>query len=242
MLRHNLEVATGQDCDEALLEAAVASHFRMLAEMFVLPRFTRDEITTAVVTSGEHHLRDAFAHAGAVVALPHSGNWDLAGAWACSTGMPVTTVAERLQSEQFAAYLRFRESLGMEVLAHDDTASMGRLVAAVRSRRLVCLVADRDLGGSGVPVAWGSSGATASLPAGPAIVARRTGAALVPAVCSYLGDQMEISFGPPVPAAPGRDGLVQMTQQLATYFATRIARRSQDWHMFQPFFLPAASP
>ena len=39
-------------------------------------------------------MRAAYASTGAVIALPHSGNWDLAGAYAELTGMPVTTVAE----------------------------------------------------------------------------------------------------------------------------------------------------
>ena len=62
-----------------------------------------------VVTVNESVLRTAYAGPGAVVALPHSGNWDLAGAWACLTGMPVTTVAEQLSEAEYAAFMAFRE-------------------------------------------------------------------------------------------------------------------------------------
>jgi hypothetical protein len=78
----------------------------------------------------------SLATTGAVVALPHSGNWDLAGAWACLTGMPVSTVAERLKPAEFAAFLHFREGLGMEVLAHDDRGALPRLANAVGEGRL----------------------------------------------------------------------------------------------------------
>jgi KDO2-lipid IV(A) lauroyltransferase len=47
---------------------------------------------------------------------------------------------------------------------------------------------------------------------------------------------MVIRFGPPVPPRPGRSGLVAMTQDVADFFAARIAERPEDWHMLQPFF------
>jgi len=68
------------------------------------------------------------------------------------------------------------------------------------------------------------------------VVARRTGAALIPAVCSYEGAGMVIRFGRPVAARPGRAGLVAMTQEVADFFAARIAEQPADWHMLQPFF------
>ena len=72
----------------------------------------------------ESVLRTAYAGTGAVVALPHSGNWDLAGAWACLTGMPVATVAEQLSEAEYAAFMTFREGLGMTVLSHRDPAAI----------------------------------------------------------------------------------------------------------------------
>ncbi|MCW2801927.1 MAG: phosphatidylinositol mannoside acyltransferase [Propionibacteriaceae bacterium] len=239
VLRQNLAIATGEPVGDALVRAAVESYLRNFVEVFALPGWTPAMVTDRVVTTGEEYLRNAYADGGAVVALPHSGNWDLAGAWACLTGMPVSTVAERLPAAEFAAFLGFRRALGMEVLAHDDPTSLSRLVSGAESGRLVCLVADRDLGGTGLPVRWGASGASVRMPAGPAMVARRSGAALIPAVCSFAGRRMLISFGPPIEAEAGRDGLTRMTQQVADFFAEQIASRPQDWHMFQPFFAPA---
>ena len=233
-LRRNLSLATGRPASERLVRAALASYLRTSWEVLALPSWTEQQTLGRVRTVDEHRLRAAFADGGAVVALPHSGNWDLAGAWACRTGLPVSTVAEQLGEAEFAAFTTFREGLGLEVLSHRDPAALPTLAAAVRRGRLVCLVADRDLDGTGVPVRWRDQAVT--LPAGPAMVARRTGATLLPAVCSYRGAQMLIRFGPPVPHRPGRDGLVAMTQQVADYFADAIAERPEDWHMLQPFF------
>lgn len=234
LLRRNLTLVTGRPADDQLVRAAVRSYLRTFWEVLALPGWSAAEVVDRVRTEDEHHLRDTYAGPGAVVALPHSGNWDLAGAWACRTGMPVTTVAEQLSEAEFAAFVGFRRQLGMEVLSHRDPGAISALAGAVRRGRLVCLMADRDLDGTGLPVQW--NGQPVTMPAGPAMVARRTGAALVPAFCHYQGDAMVIRFGSPVPARPGRDGLVAMTQEVADFFAGQIAQQPRDWHMLQPFF------
>ncbi|HYP46894.1 MAG TPA: phosphatidylinositol mannoside acyltransferase [Propionibacteriaceae bacterium] len=233
-LRANLSAVTGQVVSTALVRAALASYLRNFHEVLTLPAWPADRVLEAVTTTGEETLRNAFATRGAVVALPHSGNWDLAGAWACRTGMPVTTVAEQLAEPEFRAFVAFRESLGMAVLSHTDPATLPALIEAARSGRLVCLVADRDLAGTGVPVIW--AGHQITMPGGPALVARRSGAALIPAVCSYTAKGMQIAFGAVVEERPGRAGLQAMTQEVASFFAAEIARRPEDWHMLQPFF------
>lgn len=238
-LRTNLAVVTGRPVSPALERAALASYLRTLLESFVLPGWDRDQIVSRVRVVGEDRLRAAHAARGAVVALPHSANWDLAGAWACSTGLPVTSVAERLDDEEFAAFLGFRRTLGMEIHSHRESGLVGSLADAVSRGRVVCLLADRDLtGGAGVTVTWAGQQLTA--PAGPALLARLTGAALFPGVCHYTGEPgtggMVITLGDEVTPRPGRDGLVEMTQQVTDHFADRIARHPEDWHMLQPFF------
>ena len=190
-----------------------------------------------IETVNEPQMRTAYASTGAVVVLPHSGNWDLAGAYAQLTAMPVTTVAESLPGPDFAAFVAFRERLGMQVLSHRDPAVIGELLAAVRAGRLVCLLGDRDLAGSGLPVTW--AGQPVTMPAGPAVVARRSGAALIPIVCQFTPRGMRIVFSDPIPHRPGRDGLVAMTQEVADFFVATMAEQPQDWHMMQPFFATA---
>lgn len=60
---------------------------------------------------------DVAAGRGAVIALPHGGNWDAAGAWVAAMGWPITTVAERLKPEAiYTRFLEFRQGLGMEII------------------------------------------------------------------------------------------------------------------------------
>jgi lauroyl/myristoyl acyltransferase len=237
-LRRNLVLTTGRPVDDRLLRAAVRSHLRNVYEMLALPGWRPEQVLRRIGTVNEPQMRAAYASSGAVVVLPHSGNWDLAGAYAQLTAMPVTTVAEALPGPDFAAFVAFRERLGMQVLSHRDPAVVGELLGAVRAGRLVCLLGDRDLAGSGLPVRW--AGQPVTMPAGPALVARRSGAALIPIVCQYTPRGMRIVFSDPIPHRSGRDGLVAMTQEVADFFVATLARQPEDWHMLQPFF--AAPP
>jgi len=239
-LRRNLAAATNERISDDLLGAALQSYLRTFYEVLALPAWSQEEIRRRVYAVNEQAVREAYAGPGAVVALPHSGNWDLAGAWACATGMPVTTVVEQLPPEEFAAFLAFRERLGMQVLSHRDPDALSALIAAIHRRRVVCLLADRDLGQTGVSVTW--RGQPITMPAGPALVARRTGAALLPAVCQFSERGMSIVIGDKITPRPGREGLVAMMQEVADFFAETIAKQPEDWHMMQPFFVDHDTP
>ena len=121
-----------------------------------------------------------------MLALPHSGNWDHAGAWCGATGAPFTTVAERLQPESlYDRFVAFRSSLGMEVLAltGGPRPPFEVLVERLEAGGMLCLLADRDLSARGVEVEF--FGATARMPAGPASLCLRTGATLVPVTLAF---------------------------------------------------------
>jgi lauroyl/myristoyl acyltransferase len=220
-----------------LSRRALHSYFRYWHEAFRLPTMSRTRVVDGVVTSGEDALREGFGRGGgAIIALPHMGNWDLAGAWACATGMPVTTVAERLEPVSlYDQFVRYREALGMEVLALTGGASaFARLRSSLAAGRLICLLADRDLGGTGVEVDL--LGEPARVAAGPASLARLTGAPLVALSLTYRGPLLHLAFGPPIEPRAGRVGLVAMAQEMADWFSAGIASAPQDWHMMQPLF------
>jgi len=236
-LRHNLTAAAGRPVDDELVRAALRGYLRTWTEVLALPRWRPDEIVGRVQVPEAARLRRRRAESGAIVVLPHSGNWDLAGAWACLSGFPVTTVVEVLQGRAYADFLSFRTSLGMEPIGHTDPDVMRRLADALDRGRTICLIGDRDLGGTGITVHWG--GHPVRMPAGPALLARRTGAALIPGVCQFVDAQrMMIDLGPEVRHERGPEGLRTMTQQVADHFAATIRRRPQDWPMLQPFFGP----
>jgi phosphatidylinositol dimannoside acyltransferase len=239
-LRENLR-RVRPDLDEAALEAltrdAVRSYLRYWCESFRLPAWPSEEVVRRTRPVGEHHLRDAYAEGrGVVVPLPHMGNWDWAGAWACATGMPLATVAERLRPERlYDEFVAYRNTLGMEILPlTGGDAAFPRLERWVRDGGLVCLLADRDLSRTSIEVQL--CGHAARMPRGPALLARRTGAPLVPVTLHYTGDDLTVTFHAPVPHQDGDAGLAAMTQGVADAFTGAFREHPQDWHMMQKVF------
>jgi KDO2-lipid IV(A) lauroyltransferase len=75
------------------------------------------------------------------------------------------------------------------------------------------------------------------MPRGPALLARRTGARLVPVTLHYTGPDLTVTFHPAVPHADGDDGVVAMTQGVADAFTAGFRQHPQDWHMMQKVFV-----
>jgi lauroyl/myristoyl acyltransferase len=184
---------------------------------------------------------------GVIYALPHMGDFEQAGLWVNLYGAgSFTTVAERLKPESvYERWLKFRQSLGMEVLPTTGGPNpFGVLAQRLRAGKLVCLVADRDLSETGVEVDF--FGEKALLPAGPAALAVQTGAALMPVSCWFVGDTewaVHVHEEIPVPAdGDRRQKVAAMTQQLAAVFEQAIREHPQDWHMLQRVFVADLDP
>lgn len=230
-----------------LSRAGMRSYLRYWMESFRLPAWSETRIKEGFEPEGLHHLTDGLAAGkGVILALPHLGNWDLAGAWVTrNLGVPFTTVAERLKPETlYDRFVAYREGLGMEVLPHTGGSAFGTLARRLRAGGLVYLVADRDLSASGVEVTF--FGDTARMPAGPAILAQQTGALLLPVTLWF--DATPVMKGrvhPPVevPETGTRaEKTSLMTQALADAFAEGIADHPEDWHMLQRLWLADLEP
>lgn len=231
----------------ATTRAGIRSYARYWLEVFRLPVVPADRVVARTRVHDEAFLRDAFASGrGVICALPHCGNWDQAGAWATATGMPFTTVAERLEpAAVFEQFVSFREGLGMEVvpLTGGERPPFALLAERLRAGGMLCLLGDRDLTENGIEVEF--FGATARMPAGPAALAVRTGAALLPVSLWYDGPDMHMRIHPEVVAPvdrTGRDKIAAMTQLVADAFAEGIAAHPQDWHMLQRLWLDDLDP
>jgi lauroyl/myristoyl acyltransferase len=219
---------------EELVGKAMSSYLRYWCDTFRIQDWSTTQIQESVtLTRGELLLDPMREGRGVVIALPHSGNWDHAGAYFCSLGIPLVTVAERLKPEAlFQRFLRFRQAMGFEVLSI-DSRSFATLIKRAREKRLIALVADRDLSASGVDVNF--FGFPARMPAGPALLAIKTGIPLVVAHVSYEQGGIQIEFTTVDVAVDGSESerVGQTTQRMASLFEKGIAAHPQDWHMLQ---------
>jgi KDO2-lipid IV(A) lauroyltransferase len=240
-LRTNLSIVNPRLSDEKLEElvkVAFRSYLRYWCDTFRIHKWSPAKIQSTVTTTNDHLLRDPMKDGrGVIIALPHSGNWDHAGAYFCQEGIPLVTVAEVLKPERlFKKFLEYRTSMGFEVLGLDARAFV-TLIRRAREKRLIALVADRDLSDSGIPVQF--FGKTAKMPAGPAVLALKEGLPIVVAHVSYTRAGIHIDFQA-VPLAQGltEDEIIARTvQAIATTFELGIAAHPQDWHMLQRIWI-----
>jgi phosphatidylinositol dimannoside acyltransferase len=240
VLRHAQRVL-GED-DPALRSTArrmFASYGRYWAEVFWVRARRKQQFLDHGDLVGQEHIDAAVAAGrGIVLALPHLGNWEAAGAKAEQIGIPVLAVAERLPNRRIVDwFVKVRNQMGIEVVLTGKGSRVTReLVARLEVNGTVALVADRDLTGRGVEVEY--FGERTTIPAGPVALAERTGAALIP-VGAYFKEGRGHRFvvHPPlaIPDAPTREERVALgAQRCAEVFEDIIRVAPHQWHLFVP--------
>ena len=239
-LRKNLARVIGSTPEQvpgALMRASLSSYARYWREAFRLPSMNHTELGQRLWVNDIDLVWTALeAGRGVVLALPHSGNWDMAGVWLVQNHGTFATVAERLKPESlYHRFLAYRQSLGFEVVPSTggERPAYDVIRDWVNDNGIVCLMADRDLSRRGVQVDF--FGEPTRLPAGPAKLALDTGAALLPVHCWFDGDGWGMQVYPELDTSSG--DITVVTQALADRFAINIAAHPQDWHMMQPQWL-----
>lgn len=242
-LRRNLARVVGaENVTDELVRASVRSYLRYWREAFQLPAMAGEELTQRIAdgiddASVRRLTASVEAGRGVILSLPHSGNWDMAGVYLVNEFGAFTTVAERLQPESlFDAFVAYRRGLGFDVLAltGGDVPPMSYMERVLRSGGIVCLLGERDLTDRGVVVDF--FGEPASMPAGPALLAQRTGAALHVVHLSFAEnpERWVTTVGEPVDTS---GDVADVVQRQATEYARNIAGSPADWHMLQPVWL-----
>lgn len=174
---------------------------------------------------------------GMVFGLPHMGNWESAAPIAGTEGVPVVAVAENLPNRRITAWFTaMRAKFDIEiVLATGRIEVMRRLEAALAANKAVALLSDRDLKGRGVPVEF--FGETTTLPAGPATLAIKTGAPLLPVACYFTDEGHRVVVRPAIPVpdtTPRSEQVRLMTQALAAEMEGLILESPREWHLVVP--------
>ncbi len=221
------------------VQQAFDSYARYYVESFRLPTLSAQTVDRGLAVEGYHeHLVPALdAGNGAIIALPHLGGWEWAGRWVADRGHRITVVVEPLENEQvFEWFAELRANLGMTVVPLGPDAG-GAVLRALKANEIVCLLCDRDLQGGGVEVEF--FGERTTLPAGPATLALRTGAPILPTAV-YFTDRYNGHFGlvrPPLALerfGKLREDVARITQDLAYELEGLIRRAPEQWHLFQP--------
>jgi KDO2-lipid IV(A) lauroyltransferase len=220
------------------VQQAFDYYARYYVESFRLPSMSNTAVARPFTIEGWQQVLDGLEEGnGVILALPHLGGWEWAGRWMTDQGFKMTVVVEALEPpELFAWFADLRKDLGMTVVPTGPKAGPA-VLKALRANETVCLLCDRDLDRAGIEVEF--FGERTTLPAGPATLAIRTGATLLPVGCyftsRYNGHHTIVRPAVPTVRRGGlRDDVARVTQSLARELEFLIRRAPEQWHLFQP--------
>ena len=226
--------------DDALHDAVRAtfeSYGRYWAESFRLPGTSAAERDARMYLEGAEHLDAAIEqHRGVIFALPHLGGWEWGGFWIAAVRKhQLSVVVEPLEPPSlFEWFKSLREQLGMHVIALGPDAG-SEVVRALKADHIVCLLCDRAIGDGGVETEL--FGERTLLPAGPATLALRTGAPLLPCAVYFDGRSHHGLVRPALTVERQgrlREDVARITQDLARELEVLIRRAPDQWHLLQP--------
>jgi lauroyl/myristoyl acyltransferase len=246
-VERNLARITGLPPDSSEMNALVVEAYRSYArywlETFRLVREGPEFFLERFVCKHNDRIEEVRSRGrGAIVVVGHLGNWDAAGAWVGATGRKLVTVAEVLKPRRmFDFFADHRAKLGMTIFPAQAGAT-GDLARAVDEGAVVAILGDRDLRGRGPKVDF--FGEKTTFPAGPAVVALKTGVPLLVAGVYGVerpdgkkGWEAEISLPIELPDENGKEAIAELTQRVANVLEGYVARRPEEWHVFNPFWL-----
>ncbi len=242
MYARHLRRVLGPDLSDAEVREWTRMAFREYARYWMegarLPGVAPATIQSRMfVESGwDHVVQHMAAGKGVIMALPHVGTWEWGGAWLALQGYPMTAVAEPLEPPALSEWMvAERQAMGLNIVPLGPGASSA-LLRTLRAGGLVGLLCDRDLLGNGVEVEF--FGERTTLPGGPATLALRTGAALLPtAVYSGPGRNHTAVIMAPLSTERTkslRDDVARVTQDMAHALEGLIRRAPHQWYLFQP--------
>jgi lauroyl/myristoyl acyltransferase len=234
----------GRPVDDPLVQASTREAFALYGrywfDTFHVLGWSDERVVDSFRFEGIEHVEKGLADGkGVVIALPHTGNWDVGGRAMGLRVAPIVSVAEHLKPERlFKLFLEHRRQLGMEIIDLSSDHVGRQLTQRLEQNRIVALVADRDLTGGGVEVEM--FGRTRRMPAGPALLALSARAPLLSGPTYTTGDGW-VEVLTPVsiePTGRRKDDIIALTRGLAAAFEQAIAAAPPDWHLFQPGWEP----
>jgi phosphatidylinositol dimannoside acyltransferase len=246
VVAENLSRVLGKPPDSPIVAAAVREAFRSYArywfDTFLMRVIPPEEFVKRYTIHGRENLDAAIEGGrGALLCLPHLGNWDAAAKYVVLQGYSLSAVAEELRPPRlFELFLRHRRELGMGVIPLSNTTKVGEeLVGLIARNELIALVSDRDLKNRGVVVEM--FGAPRRIPAGPALLSLTTGSPLMPCATYDTEDGWMCVIGEPIEVertGKMRDDVTALSRKLAACFEESIAAAPTQWHLFQPAWPP----
>ena len=233
----NYGAVLGVDAEDprarGLARASMRNYGRMAADFLTLRSMSAREILTWVDPVHEERFSAAIGEGrGVILALPHLGSWDVAAAFAHAYGITLTVITEHDWTARLVA--GSRSAQGITLVPRDGSLRViYRALARNECVAILCDSAPEGVQRIHVPF----FGRPAAFPAGPARLAHRTGAAILPICCvRRRGGRYRIEVSPPIHAdrkAPVEDTVREVTAALAAAFERIVRAYPEHWYAYR---------
>lgn len=233
----NYAAALGRDRSDPevarVARRAFQNYGRMLMDFLLIGGLSREELINRVSVEGRDDLDAALARGkGAIMAVPHMGSWDMAGSYAGALGYRISAVAEKFPGSLNDAVVRTRQRFGLDVIMLGRSA-VRAITQALQANGVVALLCDLQQG-PGVDVRF--FGRTAVVPGGPAAIAIKTGAALLPAYQYMTQPGRHRIHLDPALTWSNDETKETLMQRVINRFEDFIKEHPDQWYAFRPMF------
>lgn len=216
---------------------AFGNYFKMFADFMLMDTLKPEEIRRMVRPEGREQLDRALAEGkGAIVVTAHVSNWDILAAASAVYGYSISAVTNELPSDGLnELVISSRERIGMKMIRLGP-GSPRQIMKALAKNELVALASDLYSGDRGVRVPFFNR--PALFPSGPAAIALKTGAPIIPVWIRRQPNNLYIAeIENPIEVSLTGDTRrdIQITTERIVQFFERIIRREPDqWLVFLP--------
>lgn len=217
----------------------VRNFAKYLVDFFRFEKLDKEYIAKHIKIENAHYFNRALSRGkGVIVLTAHLGNWELGGVVLSLLGYPLWAVAlphKYKLVDNFFNFQRQRKGLNVIPLGKAVRLSLNLL----KENKMVALVGDRDFTEKGVILDF--FGKPTLLPAGPAALAIRTGAAIVPGFMlrnKNGGFTLRIEKPLEIPVSTDkRKDLLQIIIRYKVIFEDYIRKYPDQWYMFRRFWV-----
>ncbi len=216
---------------------AYREYGRYLVELMRLPSMSASEIDRLVPVLDLERVRevwDASNGGGLILAVAHMGSNEAVAASIAEHGMPISVVADDSSFPELFDHLRVqREAWGVTLI---PWRNLRAIFGVLRRKEMLGLLVDWGYRSDGIPVRL--FGAWTTLPAGPAMLAAKTGSRILPITIRRQADgTYHVSWPEPIDVASAEPAeLLRATQAVADALAATIAAAPQQWYSFKPIW------
>jgi lauroyl/myristoyl acyltransferase len=237
---HVLGVSPDDKAAHRMARAAYRNYSRYILELMRLPWMKKEQVDQLLeVRSLDRFLEIFSASKGAILVAAHLGNNEAAAAGFAKQGLPINVVGDDSSYPQlYELFERQRESWGVKMISWRNLRGV---YGALRRQEGLVLLVDWGYRADGIPVKM--FGAWTTLPAGPALLAAKHGASIVPFSINRQPDgTFRAQADEPilVPSNSPSD-LAIATQHIATALERQISPAPEQWYIFKPIWPETAA-